>query len=106
MTAAPTAERRRHDRYPLSTSLSFHHGPSRRDYPGRSRNVSRSGLCMLVPPTVPVQLGHRVRVGMGPLPGLQRTCRAEPVAGTIVRVDRSDLAREGAVAVAVRFDAA
>lgn len=104
MTDTPAAERRRHPRYALSTGLSFHHGPSRRDFPARSRDVSRGGVCLLVPPTVPVQPGHNIRLALGQLPTADCPAPSAPVTGTVVRVDRRDLTREGYVSVGVRFD--
>ena len=101
------AERRQHRRYPLATSIRFHHGPSQGDYPGRCVDVSAGGMLMYVPPNVPVRVGQPIR-----LPGGSFTCPGLPgftnihVDATVVRVDRGKFVATGQLAVGVRFSLA
>jgi len=104
MEQMPTAERRKHQRYPLPTSVSFFHAPSQRDFPGRCVDVSVGGLLMYVPATVPIHPGQPVRMSVGSvsrpeLAGLS----GKPLDATIVRVDRHNLLNMGQLAVGVRF---
>ena len=107
MTEQPVVERRKHQRYPLSTSVEFHHGPSQRDFLGRCVDVSSGGMRMYVPPNAPVQAGHPISVNAGsvnrPELGLVGD---EPVSATITRVERTGLVPEGNLAVGVRFSVA
>jgi len=100
-------ERRRHPRYPLATGMEFHHGPSRREVPARSVDISAGGIRMYVPPSAPVRPGQPVRMNMGAI------CRPEMIGmsrksvnGTIVRVDRNGLTTTGCLSIGVRFAAA
>jgi len=100
-------ERRRHPRYPLATSMQFHHGPSRREVPARSVDISAGGMRMYVPPSAPVSPGQPVRMNMGAI------CRPEMIGigresvnGTIVRVDRNGLTTTGHLSIGIRFAAA
>ena len=100
-------ERRRHPRYPLATSMQFHHGPSRRKVPARSVDISAGGIRMHVPVSAPVRAGQPVRMNMGAI------CRPEMIGmdrksvnGTIVRVDRSGLTATGNLSIGIRFAAA
>ena len=65
MDATPKADRRRHQRYPLATSLQFYHGPSQRDFPGRCVDISKGGMLMYVPAGVPIRPGDPVRLTLG-----------------------------------------
>ena len=51
MCASPTADRRAHTRYPLATSVEFHHGPSQRNFPARCVDISTAAALkqMIVP---------------------------------------------------------
>jgi|GEM_PF-1295875 len=98
-------ERRRHARYPMSTSLQFHHGPSKRQVPGRSVDVSESGMLMYIPATTPVRTGQAVYVNLAGIAG-RPPAGAGPVQATIVRVDRADMTSKGYLGIGVRFAAA
>ena len=96
-------ERRVDKRHPLATSIAFYHGPTQRDFPGRCVNISSGGLFMHVPPNVPVQVGHPVRMSAA---GVRRPEFAglggEPLDATVIRVDRGEYL-EGQLGVAIRF---
>lgn len=98
-------ERRQHARYPMSTSLQFHHGPSKREVPARSVDVSESGMLMHVPATTPVRAGQAVYVNLAGVRGRSVT-DAAPVQATIVRVDRAKMTNKGYLGIGVRFAAA
>jgi len=88
----------------MATGLQFHHGPSRRQVPARSVDVSESGMLMYVPATTPVRTGQAVYVnmaGVGPMASSR-----EPLQATIVRVDRADMTSKGYLGVGLRFAAA
>lgn len=99
------ADRRVHQRFPLATNLSFHHGPTQRDFPGRSVDVSHGGMLMYVPATVPLHAGQYLRVSLGGTPGAEFVgLNDEPVEATVVRVDRNPLVAAGHIAVGVQFN--
>ena len=98
-------ERRLHARYPMSTSLQFHHGPSKREVPARAIDVSESGMLMYVPAITPVMAGQAVYVNLAGVRG-RPTTGAKPVQATIVRVDRADMTSKGYLGIGIRFAAA
>lgn len=101
-TAPP--ERRKHQRYPLATSVEFHHGPSQRSFPARCVDISAGGMLMYVPAATPVQPGHPVQVTIGSVSRPEFAGLSErPVDATIVRVDRQALLSAGHLAVGLRF---
>ena len=103
MSEQSSTERRRHPRHPLATSVQFYHGPTQRDFPGRCVNVSAGGMLMYVPPNIPVQVGHPLRLTAA---GASRPefagLRGQTVDATITRVDREKYL-SGHLGVAVRF---
>jgi len=103
MTDSVSFERRTHKRHPLSTGVAFYHGPTQKDFPGRCVNVSSSGMLMYVPPNVPVQVGHPIRLATGSVPRPEFAgLGGKPVDATITRVDRGEYL-SGQLGVAVRF---
>jgi len=101
-TAPP--ERRKHQRYPLATSVEFHHGLSQRSFPARCVDISAGGMLMYVPAATPVQPGHPVRVTVGSVSRPEFAGLSErPVDATIVRVNRQALLSAGHLAVGLRF---
>jgi len=88
----------------MATTVQFYHGPSRREYPARSVDISHGGMLMYVPASVPVSRGQPIRLTIG------STARPElaglgdkPLDGTIVRVDRQKMLQLGHVPVGIRF---
>lgn len=73
MNQPPPTERRCHRRLPLSASVEFRHGPTRRDYPARSVDLSAGGMLMYVPATVPIRVGHDVHLRIGRVDGDELT---------------------------------
>lgn len=103
MCAAPQPERREHPRFPLAMGVQFYHGPSQREFPGRTVDVARGGTLMYVPATTPVRVGQTIRVDVGGIPPQFADLGQGPVEATIVRVDRGKFASKGQVAIGVRF---
>ena len=105
MNRVQEIERRKHQRFPLCTGISFFHGPARRDFPGRSVDISESGLMMLVSPSTPVQVGQYIRVSVAAVPRPEFAGQAgQPRDATIVRVDRAGLLNTGRVSIGVKFN--
>ena len=102
MSATPSTERRRHQRYPLATSVQFFHAKSQRDFPGRSVDVSDGGMLMFVPATVPLHAGQNIRLNASALPARTDHTPGQRDA-TVVRVDRNALLSAGHIAVGVQF---
>ncbi|MBS3733924.1 MAG: PilZ domain-containing protein [Phycisphaerae bacterium] len=102
-----TIERRRHRRHPLATSVTFHHGPSHRQFPARCVDVSAGGVKLHVPAATPVRPGQPIRLRVD---GVYRpefaSLANQELPATIVRVDRIAMVRTGHLAVGVRFDEA
>jgi c-di-GMP-binding flagellar brake protein YcgR len=106
MDEGTSAERRQHTRFPLATSVEFYHTASKRDFPGRSVDVSDGGMLMYVPATVPVHPGQVVRLNARSIhPGKVQRNGDGKVHAKIVRVDRQPLLTTGHIAVGMKFDA-
>ncbi len=101
------SDRRQYQRFPLATSVQFHHGPTQREIPARSMDVSANGMLMSVPPNTPVHAGQAVKLNMSqfPLRSLNHVANGS-VSATVVRVDRGCLTSEGQLLIGVRFAAA
>lgn len=98
------ADRRRHVRYPLTTMVQFYHGPSRRQFPARTVDISSGGVLMHVPASVPVTPGQPVRLTIGSHNRPEAAGLSDrPIDGTIVRVDRRGMLDVGHLPVGVRF---
>ncbi len=104
MNAKPKTDRRRHQRYPLPTGVQFYHSPSQREFPARCVDVSKGGLLMYVPASVPVHPGQPIRVNIGGVDRPEFAGMGEgPLDATVVRVDRYALLSMGHLAVGIRF---
>ena len=104
MSAKAAADRRRHRRYPLPTSVQFYHGPTQRELPGRCVDISSGGMLMYVPASSPVRPGQPLRLTVGSVNRPEFAGLSEsPIEATIVRVDRNALLKAGHLAVGVRF---
>jgi len=104
MAAKPSLERRQHQRFPLTTSVQFHHAPSQRDFPGRCADISTGGMLLHVPATTPLQPGHSIRLSLASVTRPEFANLGDnPVDATVVRVDRQALLQAGHLAIGVRF---
>ena len=104
MTRSTSSDRRRHARHPLATTVQFYHGPSRRQFPARSVDISHGGMLMYVPASVPVTPGQAIQLTIGShgRPELAELSN-RPLNATVVRVDRRKLMDLGHLPVGVRF---
>lgn len=85
-------------------TVQFYHGPSRREYPARSVNISFGGMLMYVPVGTPVAAGQPIRMTLGSHDRPEFAGLSErPLDATIVRVDRKKIVEVGHVPVGVRF---
>ncbi len=104
MPPTSKADRRRHRRYPMGRSIHFHHGPTKRAFPGRCVDISQSGLMMYVPVSTPVKPGQPIRLSVtGPTPPDISALADGTLEATIVRVERRGLLTMGKLAVGVEF---
>lgn len=101
---ATTADRRKHPRRPMASSLEFYHEPSQKTFPARCVDISPGGLLMYIPAAAPVQVGHAMRItsGLASRPQSQSP-REQAIEATIVRVERRPLLSIGSIAVGVQF---
>ncbi len=102
MCATPTAERRQHQRCPMTGPVEFHHEASGRDFTARGVDVSAGGMLMYVSAVTPVKPGQPIRVKARGVTQTQPTAKGE-VPAEIVRVDRYKLLSVGQVAIGVKF---
>ena len=113
MTDVPTTDRRRHQRYPLSTGVQVYHEPSRGELPARAVDISDGGMLMVMPVSAPVKAGQPVRLRIRRMPALDRFGQGPagplgalgnmPLKARIVRVQRRGLLTTGRLAVGVEF---
>ena len=104
MTAGPEKERRRYPRFPLAMGVQFYHGPTQREFPGQTVDISKGGVLMHVPATVPVRVGQPIRMNMAGIPHPELgDLHRNPIDATIVRVDRSSFVATSHLAVGLRF---
>ena len=104
MNSRGKVERRKHVRHPLSMTIQFYHGQSRREYPARTVNVSNGGMLMYVPVSAPVAPGHTIRINLGSQPRPEFSgLGGGPRDATIVRVEREEIAEVGYLPVGVHF---
>ena len=107
MNSVQEKERRKYHRFPLATGISFFHGSARRNFPGRSVDISESGLLMSVPPATPVQVGQYIRVSVAAVSRPEFAGHTgKPRDATIVRVDRDHLLDSGRISIGVKFNEA
>lgn len=99
-------DRRQHVRQPLALSVRFEHLPSRREFKARCVDISRGGLLMYIPATVPVQVGHPIRLTLNGIGKPEfRDLADRTIEVQVVHVDRHTLIPMGHLAIGVRFAA-
>ncbi|MGH2271169.1 PilZ domain-containing protein [Anaerohalosphaeraceae bacterium U12dextr] len=98
-------EQRRDVRSDLSWPVSIWLPEANRFFTGRSVNVSRGGAYISVPMTTPVRPGHEVEVNFPRTMSLarQKGQYARIKMGKILRVDRTEMLRNGSIGLAVQF---
>ncbi len=104
MSDASAKDRRQHARHPLPTSVQFFHGMSEREFPGRCVDISKSGMMMYVPASVPIKAGDPLKITLGSVPRPEfADLGHDPSEAMVVRVDRNSILRTGHLAIGLRF---
>ncbi|MHC4240383.1 MAG: PilZ domain-containing protein [Planctomycetota bacterium] len=100
-----TVEQRKNTRTILSWPVSIWLPQANRFFNGQSANISKTGVFVSVPITTPVRPGHTVEVNFPRTAALakEKGQFARIKGGKVVRVERSNLLRNGNIGVAIRF---
>lgn len=98
-------EQRQDVRSDLSWPVSIWLPEANRFFTGRSVNVSKGGAYISVPMTTPVRPGHEVEVNFPRTMSLarQKGQYARIKMGKILRVDRTEMLRNGSIGLAIQF---
>jgi len=98
-------EQRKNNRTTLSWPVSVWVPQANRFFNGRSTNISKTGVYVRVPMTVPVQAGHMVELNFPRTTMLaeQKGRFARIKTGKVVRVEREDMLRDANIGLAVQF---
>jgi hypothetical protein len=77
-----------------------------RFFNGRSSNISKTGVFVTVPITMPVRLGHIVEINFPRTVTLakQKGQFARIKSGKVVRVDRKNMLKDARIGVAIAFE--
>ena len=107
MTDTPS-DRRKHERFPLASSVEVQLAATGKKYPGRSVDVSLGGMLVYLPASAPIVAGQELELTVTPSPAAPAPAGvAGAVARTrsarVVRVDRDGLVKLGRLGVAVQF---
>lgn len=107
-TATPTMstmEQRTDARSDLSWPISVWLPEAGRFFNGKSVNISKGGVYLSVPMTMPVRVGHEVEINFPRTPSLakQKGQYARIKHGKIVRVDRKSILDNGSLGLAIQF---
>ena len=98
-------EQRRNARTKLSWPVSIWIPEANRFFHGRSANVSKTGVFVIVPKTTPVRPGHIVEIKFTRTITLakEKGQFARIKSGKVVRVDRRNMLKNAKIGVAVAF---
>jgi hypothetical protein len=99
-------EQRKTNRSNLSWPVSIWVPDANRFFNGRSCNISKTGVFIRLPMTVPVRPGHTVELNFPRTVALAREKGqfARIKSGKVVRVDRQNMLMEAEIGVGVAFD--
>lgn len=99
-------EQRKENRTELSWPVSVWLPDANRFFNGRSSNISKNGVYLVVPMTTPVRKDQVVELNFPRTESLakEKGGFARIKAGRVVRVDRSDMVQYARIGVAVQFD--
>ncbi len=99
-------EQRKETRSNLSWPVSVWVPEANRFFNGRSANISKTGVFLTVPMTMPVRLGHVVEINFPRTVTLAREKGqfARIKSGKVVRVDRNNMLKNAEIGVAVAFN--
>jgi hypothetical protein len=99
-------EQRRDARTSLSWPVSIWLPQANRFFNGRSSNISKTGVFITVPMTVPVRAGNVVEINFPRTETLakEKGQFARIKSGKVVRVERKDMLKSANIGVAIAFD--
>jgi len=98
-------EQRRNVRTELSWPVSVWLPEANRFFNGRSKNISKTGVFVLVPITTPVRAGHIVEINFPRTASLaeQKGQFARIKSGKVIRVERRNMLKNADIGVAIQF---
>ncbi|MHC4543920.1 MAG: PilZ domain-containing protein [Planctomycetota bacterium] len=98
-------EQRKNSRTELSWPVSLWIPEANRFFNGRSANVSKTGVFVMVPMTTPVKPGHTVEINFPRTITLakEKGQFARIKSGKVVRVERRNMLKNAKIGVAVAF---
>ena len=99
-------EQRKETRTAVSWPVSVWLPEANRFFNGRSSNISKTGVFVTVPITMPVRLGHTVEINFPRTVTLakQKGQFARIKSGKVVRVDRKKMLKDANIGVAIAFE--
>jgi len=99
-------EQRKETRTAVSWPVSVWLPEANRFFNGRSSNISKTGVFVTVPITMPVRLGHIVEINFPRMVTLAKLKGqfARVKSGKVVRVDRKNMLKDASVGVAIAFE--
>ncbi|MHC4459900.1 MAG: PilZ domain-containing protein [Planctomycetota bacterium] len=99
-------EQRKETRTAVSWPVSVWLPEANRFFNGRSSNISKTGVFVTVPITMPVRLGHIVEINFPRTVTLakQKGQFARIKSGKVVRVDRKNMLKDARIGVAIAFE--
>jgi len=100
------AEQRKSNRTNLSWPVSVWLPEANRFFNGRSTNISKSGVYITVPMTMPVRAGNVVEINFPRTMALarQKGQFARIKKGKVVRVERRSMLKDANIGVAIQFE--
>jgi len=100
------AEQRESTRTNLSWPVSVWLPEANRFFNGRSTNISKSGVYVTVPMTMPVRVGNVVEINFPRTMALARKKGqfARIKSGKVVRVERRNMLRDANIGIAIQFE--
>ncbi|MBN2456266.1 MAG: PilZ domain-containing protein [Sedimentisphaerales bacterium] len=99
-------EQRREARTQLSWPVSLWVPEAHRFFNGRSSNVSKTGAYVTVPITTPIRTGNTVELNFPRTTSLasEKGQFARLKNGSVVRVERKQMLKDGSIGVAIAFE--
>ena len=99
-------EQRKSNRTALAWPVSIWLPAANRFFNGRSSNVSKTGVFLIVPMTMPIREGHLVEINFPRTSALagKKGQYARIKRGKVVRVERRNMLKEANIGVAIAFE--
>jgi hypothetical protein len=105
-TTETTVEQRHAPRTDLCWPVSIWLPEANRFFNARSSNISKSGVFLTVPMTMPIRAGHELEINFPRSKALakEKGGFARIKSGKVVRVERRNTLQDASIGVAVRFE--